>query len=147
MRATRLCVAVAMLASAGGAAGQASPFSGTWDVTWDMGLRTEGARVLEVTRRGRAVLVLERRGDSLSGTWTVPALEESHRLVGEVSGDEIRLTAPGATIPDGGRRIPVSMRWEGRLDEDGRLIGSMYLTLRPGETPPRRWEGVRRDGG
>lgn len=126
-------------------AAQEEPFTGTWDVTWDQAIRSAGSRVLEVQRRGTAVLTLEQHADSLEGSWSIPGTDQTHRVVGSVRGDSLHLDAPDAVVRDGGRAIPVTMRWHGVI-ADGQITGTMYLQIRAGDAPPRAWEAVRHEG-
>jgi len=141
-----LAVALALAADVLPAGAQANGVAGTWRVTWDSGVRTEGTRVLEVTRRSTATLVLELRGDSLAGTWTMDQEPERHVPVrGVLRGDSLMFVSAPWGMAVGGGEMPVHITGSGRA-RDGRLQGTLRLHL-PGREPPlRRWEAVSAGG-
>lgn len=150
-----------------GPAGPASPLSaqavaadagaaaaGTWRAIWASAVRTWGDDRLEVQRESDAVLVLEARGDSLTGTWTfeLPALGRSIWTVeGTWRNGRISLVGTEAEIehpPPASRGRIVRQEWTGTVDGDRITDGEhwMVLELPSGEqrtSGPRPWSARR----
>jgi hypothetical protein len=138
------------------AAGQTG-VAGDWVATWDSGVRSQGAEVLEVTSRMQATLHLEQTGDSVRGTWTNGRGERSAWEVrGTFRSGVLEMESDVGEVESNGQKVYVRVRWQGRLT-GGALSGSMYVRLRgpectengrlcDNEPPIRRWEAVRRPG-
>jgi hypothetical protein len=127
--------------------------AGEWDAEWASAVRDDG-NSLEVQRRSPALLLLERRGDTLSGTWAVEVIEaETWVVTGSFSNGvlrmEARATVDGSRPGDGVARL-VLLEWTGRLSEDGAVLeGEQWLTLEtprgPRRSGPRPWTARRRE--
>ena len=143
MRAFLIFVLGLALPSVGAA--QSIDVTGTWNVTWDSGLRTNGAEVIEVTRRITAELRLVQRGDSVSGTWVmpVPIGGSAERVVtGMVRGAELQLESEVRPMDVNGRQVPMRFAWTGVIAE-GDMRGTMFMQIEGRDAPPRRWEAKR----
>jgi autotransporter translocation and assembly factor TamB len=126
-------------------AAQSSDVTGTWNVTWDSGLRTNGAEVIQVTRRIPSELRLVQRGDSVSGTWVmpVPIGGSAERVVtGMVRGTELQLESEVRPMDVNGLQVPMRFTWTGVLAE-GDMRGTMFMQIEGRDAPPRRWEAQR----
>lgn len=138
-----LALAGLLVAAVPAAAQAPADVAGTWSVTWDAGVRTDGDRVTEVLRRLTSPLVLDARGDSLTGTWQGIPSGPVVPVAGRVKDGVLELATAPREVTDGGRTFVLRIRFEGRLEGDA-LRGVMYVDLGNGRGPPRRWEGRRR---
>ena len=126
-------------------AAQSIDVTGTWNVTWDSGLRTNGAEVIQVTRRMTAELRLVQRGDSVSGLWVmpVPIGGSAERVVtGMVRGTELQLESEVRPMDVNGLQVPMRFTWTGVIDA-GDMRGTMFMLIEGRDAPPRRWEAKR----
>ena len=138
-----LLTGLAMTPLAG--AGQATRYTvdGTWQVTWDSGVRTEGDRVIEVTRRSTATLQLSQNRDSLSGTWTTEQEPDRPvRVHGVLEGNSLRLTAEPWSVRERGRALRFRLTMAAEAGPDG-LNGTLFLQLDDRPAVPRSWKAVR----
>jgi hypothetical protein len=119
--------------------------TGTWLVTWDSGVRTNGAEVIAVTRRGTAELRLTQRGDTVTGFWITPVpLGESAEwpVTGVVRGSELSLVSDTRLVAVGGREVPTHYTWTGSINA-AEMRGTMHVHFGSDAAPPRRWEATR----
>ena len=120
--------------------------AGTWRVTYDSDIRRDGEEIT-VNKRGKGVLTLEQRGDSVFGSLKGEASPETPRpLSGTFDGKTLKLTtgAVRGRVNINGKATDMPMRtdWMGAVDGTG-LRGTMFVQIGDRPAPPRKWEAVR----
>lgn len=144
MRITALLSVVAFIAT--GVPASAQGIAGTWKVTYDSDIRTDGDAIT-VNKRAKAELVLQMRGDSVFGTFKGDGPDnEARTLSGTFDGKALKLTSGTrrGTVRINGKPTDLPMRtdWMGALDAGG-LRGTMFIQIGDRPAPPRTWEATR----
>ena len=132
---------------------QAQGIAGKWSVSYDARVQRQGDGEEVVTGRGKAILVLQQTGDSVTGTWTPTDAPAGHPAVarqvwGTVSGKIVRFTTgpSEATVMMNGdsRTVQVTSNYLGTVDGDA-IAGSVSATSADGaiSTGIRKWDGTR----
>ena len=140
-RALVCALTLIVLRSSPGVAARQAELSGTWTVTFASNVRVESDGSVVVLGRTTAILVVQRQGDSLSGSWTAeagPNAGVTRQVFGRANGS--RFAARTETFRIHGRRNgePAAwdlwLEWEGTVDGDS-IVGTMARVLSKG---PRR---------
>ena len=120
--------------------------SRTWTVTYDSDVTLDGDSVI-VKKRSTGRLVLEQRGDSIFGRFSVPGGPEpgERALSGTYDGKVLKLTTGSArrTIRINGEPTEMMTRtdWMGAVN-GGSMRGTMFIQVGDRPAPPRRWEAI-----
>lgn len=149
MRTSRTIVAALALGIGLAAPLSAQGVAGSWRVTYDADITGRGDAIT-VKRRATGRLVLEQRGDSVFGRFTLDGgPDRSPVLRGTFDGRALTLTTGPArrTVTVNGTATEIVTRtdWMGVLD-GAALRGTMFIAISDREPPARRWEATRESG-
>ncbi len=143
-----------LLASCLGLAALESPraqtVDGTWIAEYDAKVRSDDSRGTTV-EKGRARLVLTRRGDSVSGVWEAIAADgrpsAPRQLRGTIARDTVRLSAQvQMRLSSNGTESVRPATVEYRFVLAGDALRGTIATVMEGTTAPPRQFTARREG-
>ena len=146
MQARVLIAAAASAVATFATSANAQQLTGTWVVTYDSDIRTDGEKVT-VNSRATGRLTLEQKGDSVFGSFKGDGGPNAagRPLSGTLKGKALSLTTGPVrtTVNINGKATEMNTRtdWIGVVEPTG-IRGTMFVQIGERPAPPRKWEAV-----